>query len=74
MKIIDTDGNEVVVAVPGVQKHIDRLEAINAELLIALRFVMPWAIIGVDGHTNEGIGKLALAYGFAAIEKVEGEA
>ena len=54
--------------------EIDRLEAINADLLAALRGVMPWASKAVADHPyNQIAGQRVLDAAVEVIERVEGE-
>ena len=63
------------VMVSGVlQAEVNRLEAINADLLEALKGVMPWASKAVADHPyNQIAGKRVLDAAVEVIERVEGE-
>ena len=54
--------------------EVVRLEAINADLLAALRGVMPWASKAVADHPyNQIAGQRVLDAAVEVIERVEGE-
>ena len=56
------------------EAEVDRLEAINADLLAALRGVMPWASKAVADHPyNQIAGQRVLDAAVEVIERVEGE-
>ena len=52
---------------------IDRLEAINADLLAVLKAVMPWASKAVADHYNQKAGQRVLDAAVEVIERVDGE-
>ena len=59
--------------IKGYCAEIDRLNAIDAELLVALKGVMPWAAKAVADHYNQKAGKRALDAAYEAIENAEAE-
>ena len=63
------------VMVSGVlQAEVNRLEAENADLLVALKCVMPWASKAVADHPyNQIAGQRVLDAAVEVIERVEGE-
>ena len=56
------------------EAEVDRLEAINADLLAALKGVMPWASKAVADHPyNQIAGQRVLDAAVEVIERVDGE-